>query len=50
MNFFFKVGYTPDVLSSATAELCVSLLLAVARRICEGGWCFEQEKQDIVNK
>lgn len=31
-----KVGYTPDVLSAATAELCISLMLAVARRICEG--------------
>ena len=30
------VGYTPDVLTDATAELTVSLLLAVSRRIVEG--------------
>lgn len=30
------VGYTPDVLTDATAELTVSLLLAAARRIPEG--------------
>ncbi|KAK5641358.1 hypothetical protein RI129_009905 [Pyrocoelia pectoralis] len=40
-----KVGYTPDVLTSATAELTVALLLATSRRILEaneearnGGW------------
>ncbi len=30
------VGYTPDVLTDATAELTVSLLLATARRLHEG--------------
>ena len=30
------VGYTPDVLTDATAELTVSLLLAASRRIPEG--------------
>lgn len=30
-----KVGYTPNVLTEATAELCVSLLLATSRRIFE---------------
>ena len=30
------VGYTPDVLTDATAELTVSLLLTVSRRIIEG--------------
>ena len=30
------VGYTPDVLTSATAELTMALLLATARRIPEG--------------
>ncbi len=30
------VGYTPDVLTDATAELTVSLLLATARRLPEG--------------
>ncbi|CAD5228609.1 unnamed protein product [Bursaphelenchus xylophilus] len=40
-----KVGYTPGVLTEATAELGISLLLAVSRRIVEaadsaksGGW------------
>lgn len=31
-----KVGNTPDILSDATADLAFSLLLASARRICEG--------------
>ena len=30
------VGYTPNVLTDATAELTVTLLLATARRIHEG--------------
>ena len=30
------IGYTPDVLTDATAELTVALLLATARRIPEG--------------
>ena len=30
------VGYTPDVLTDATAELTVALLLAVSRRLMEG--------------
>ncbi|KAG8512202.1 Glyoxylate reductase/hydroxypyruvate reductase [Galemys pyrenaicus] len=40
-----RVGYTPDVLTDATAELAVSLLLATCRRLPEaieevknGGW------------
>uniref|UniRef100_UPI00398F2924 glyoxylate reductase/hydroxypyruvate reductase-like isoform X2 n=1 Tax=Pristiophorus japonicus TaxID=55135 RepID=UPI00398F2924 len=40
-----RVGYTPDVLTNATAELTVALLLATARRLMEavaeaknGGW------------
>ncbi|XP_028314635.1 glyoxylate reductase/hydroxypyruvate reductase [Gouania willdenowi] len=31
-----RVGYTPDVLTDATAELTLALLLATARRIPEG--------------
>ncbi|XP_035280983.1 glyoxylate reductase/hydroxypyruvate reductase-like isoform X2 [Anguilla anguilla] len=31
-----RVGYTPDVLTDATAELTVALLLATARRLLEG--------------
>lgn len=31
-----KVGYTPDILTSATAELTVGLLLATSRKIVEG--------------
>ncbi|XP_061691481.1 glyoxylate reductase/hydroxypyruvate reductase isoform X3 [Syngnathoides biaculeatus] len=41
-----RIGYTPDVLNDATAELTVALLLATARRLPEaveevktGGWC-----------
>ena len=30
------VGYTPDVLTDATAELTVALLLATSRRLTEG--------------
>ena len=30
------LGYTPDVLTDATAELTVALLLATARRLPEG--------------
>lgn len=30
------VGFTPDVLSNATAELTVGLLLATSRRLIEG--------------
>jgi glyoxylate/hydroxypyruvate reductase len=30
------VGYTPDVLTDATAELTMALLLATSRRIVEG--------------
>ena len=30
-----KVGYTPDVLTQATAELTVALLLATSRRLFE---------------
>uniref|UniRef100_A0A4W3HIM3 Glyoxylate reductase/hydroxypyruvate reductase n=1 Tax=Callorhinchus milii TaxID=7868 RepID=A0A4W3HIM3_CALMI len=40
-----RVGYTPDVLTAATAELTVALLLATSRRLMEaveevknGGW------------
>ncbi|KAF2897063.1 hypothetical protein ILUMI_09115 [Ignelater luminosus] len=40
-----KIGYTPDVLTDATAELTVALLLATSRRLLEaneearnGGW------------
>lgn len=32
-----RLGYTPDVLTHATAELTVALLLATSRRISEGG-------------
>lgn len=30
-----KVGYTPDILTDATAELIVALLLATSRRLVE---------------
>lgn len=30
------VGFTPDVLTNATAELTVALLLSVSRRLKEG--------------
>lgn len=35
-NSGIRVGYTPDVLTDATAELTVALLLATARRLPEG--------------
>ena len=31
-----KIGYTPDVLTNATAELTISLMLDLLRRITEG--------------
>ena len=30
------VGHTPDVLTDSTADLAVALMLAIARRICDG--------------
>lgn len=30
-----KIGYTPDVLTDATAELTVAVLLAASRRLFE---------------
>lgn len=35
-NSGIRIGYTPDVLTDATAELTVALLLATARRLPEG--------------
>jgi len=35
-NRNIPVGFTPDVLTNATAELTVALLLTTSRRICEG--------------
>ena len=32
-----RVGYTPGVLTAATADMTVTLLLATARRLLEGG-------------
>ncbi|KAL7988556.1 hypothetical protein Chor_007475 [Crotalus horridus] len=44
-QFGIRVGYTPDILTDATAELTVALLLATSRRLPEsvvevknGGW------------
>ena len=34
------VGFTPDVLTNATAELTVGLLLATSRRLMEGEGAF----------
>ena len=39
-----KVGYTPDVLTQATAELTMALLLATSRRLFEAS---EQLKRYI---
>ena len=35
--FSTQVGYTPGVLTAATADMTVTLLLATARRLLEGG-------------
>lgn len=35
-----RLGYTPDVLTHATAELTVALLLATSRRIVEGTFVY----------
>ena len=32
-----QVGYTPGVLTAATADMTVTLLLATSRRLLEGG-------------
>lgn len=42
-----RVGYTPDVLTDATAELTVALLLATARRLPEG---VVEVKKSVTNK
>lgn len=34
-KFSIKIGYTPNVLTEATAELTVALLLATSRRLFE---------------
>lgn len=34
------IGYTPEVLTMATAELAVALLLATSRNIPNGRYCF----------
>ena len=41
-----RVGYTPDVLTDATAELTVALLLATARRLPEG---VEEVKKSVLH-
>ncbi|XP_011931308.1 PREDICTED: glyoxylate reductase/hydroxypyruvate reductase isoform X7 [Cercocebus atys] len=43
-----RVGYTPDVLTDATAELAVSLLLTTCRRLPEA--IEEVKKGDVVNQ
>jgi len=35
-----KLGYTPDVLTDATAELTVAVLLAASRRLFESHQAF----------
>jgi glyoxylate/hydroxypyruvate reductase len=37
-----KVGYTPHVLTAAVAEIAVTLLLEVARRVPEGRDCIKK--------
>lgn len=44
-NSGIRVGYTPDVLTDATAELTVALLLATARRLPEG---VEEVKKSVL--
>lgn len=38
------MGYTPDVLTEATAELCVALLLSTSRRLFEANEAARQGK------
>ena len=42
-----KVGYTPDVLTQATAELTLALLLATSRRLFEAS---DELKRYIVGE
>lgn len=44
-NSGIRVGYTPDVLTDATAELTVALLLATARRLPEA---MEEVKTSVL--
>lgn len=46
-NSGIRVGYTPDVLTDATAELTVALLLATARRLPEG---VEEVKKSVSER
>ena len=41
-----RVGYTPDVLTQATAELTVTLLLATSRRLFEAS---NQLKKSVIS-
>ena len=44
-----KVGYTPDVLTQATAELTVALLLATSRRLFEASEQMAQLNSNLEN-
>ena len=45
-----RVGYTPDVLSAATADMGWALLLAAARRVVEGNGIIKDSRTTVVGK
>ena len=44
-----KVGYTPDVLTQATAELTMALLLTTSRRLFEASEQLKRYLQNLPN-
>ncbi len=43
-----KIGYTPEVLTNATAELTIGLILDVLRRISEGDRIIRNKKWNVI--
>ena len=43
-----KIGYTPEVLTNATAELTIGLILDVLRRISEGDRIIRNKKWNQI--
>ncbi len=43
-----KIGYTPEVLTNATAELTIGLILDILRRISEGDRIIRNKKWNVI--
>ena len=42
------ISYTPEVLTRATADLTIALMLALLRRVVEGDWIIRQDKWNAI--